>query len=369
LAEKGGRIAAPRIPSEIDQVTKTALIAGATGATSMRLLETLAARPDWAVIGLSRNPPQGNGRISYVSADLGNAESCARALRGCTGVTHVFYTARAKHGETAVESVEENTAFLRNVIDAIEPVASGLQHINLVQGGKYYGQHLGPFPTPAREEDSRHMPPNFYFDQQDLLAERAAGNAWSWSAARPDFVCDFAPGRGRNIVSILGCYAAISAELGLPLDFPGVRGCFDTLKQATDATQLARAMVHVATTPACANQAFNVTNGDVFRWKHVWPRIAAHFGMKVGEVRTLKLSEWMADKEPVWQRIVKKHGLKPQPLANVALWAYADSQLAQDYDVITSTTKLRRSGFHEIVDTEEMFVAHLARYREAKILP
>lgn len=350
-------------------MTKTALIAGATGATSKRLLEALAADPDWAVIGLSRNPPKGSGRVSFVAADLADRAACVRALKGFSQVTHIFYTARAKHGETAVESVEDNLALIRNVIDAIEPAAAGLRHINLVQGGKYYGQHLGPFPTPAREEDPRHMPPNFYFDQQDFLVERQRGKSWTWSAARPDFVCDFAPGRGRNIVSIVGAYAAISAELGLPLDFPGARGCFDTLKQATDATQLAQAMVHIATTPECGNHAFNVTNGDIFRWKHVWPKIAAHFGMRTGEIRTLKMSEWMRDKEPVWERIVRRHGLKPQPLANVALWAYADLQLAQDYDVITSTTKLRRSGFHETVDTEEMFLKHLASYREAKILP
>ena len=348
---------------------KTALVAGATGATSKRLLEALAADPDWSMVGLSRNPPEGSGQLSFVAADMSDPESCKRALRDCGEITHIFYTARAKHGETAVESVEDNVALLRNVLDAVEPIARNLRHVNIVQGGKYYGQHLGPFPTPAREEDSRHMPPNFYFDQQDLLVERQRGRKWSWSTARPDFVCDFAPGRGRNIISIIGTFAAIAKELGLPLDFPGARGCFDTLKQATDATQLARAMVHIATSPTGANQAFNVTNGDIFRWKQLWPKIADHFGMKTGAVRTLKMSEWMADKEPVWQRVVKRYGLKPQPLANVALWAYADSQLSQDYDVITSTTKLRRAGFHDVIDTEEMFIAHLNSYREAKILP
>jgi nucleoside-diphosphate-sugar epimerase len=348
---------------------KTALVAGATGATSKRLLETLAADSDWSVIGLSRNPPPGSDRLTFVAADMSDPEACRRALKDCGSITHIFYTARAKHGETAIESVEDNVALLRNVLDAVEPVAKNLQHVNIVQGGKYYGQHLGPFPTPAREEDARHMPPNFYFDQQDLLVERQRGKNWSWSCARPDFVCDFAPGRGRNIISIIGAFAAIAKELGLPLDFPGARGCFDTLKQATDATQLARGMVHIATTPGGRNQAFNVTNGDIFRWKHVWPKIAAHFDMKVGETRTLKMHDWMADKEPVWQRVVKRYGLKPQPLGNVALWAYADSQLSQDYDVITSTTKLRHAGFHEVVDTEEMFIRHLTSYREAKILP
>jgi nucleoside-diphosphate-sugar epimerase len=269
---------------------KTALVAGATGATSKRLLETLTAGPDWTVIGLSRNPPASSGKVKFVAADLSDAKSCRDALKGETGITHIFYTARAKHGEVAVESVEDNTAMLRNVLDAVEPVAKGLAHVNFVQGGKYYGQHLGPFPTPAREDDPRHMPPNFYFAQQDLLAERQKGQKWTWSAARPDFVCDFSPGRGRNIVSIVGTFAAICQELGLPLCFPGAWGCYDTLKQATDATQLARAMVHVASVPAGANKAFNVTNGDVFRWKYAWPKIAAFYGIPYGEPRTLKLA-------------------------------------------------------------------------------
>src|SRR5581483_5381840 len=349
--------------------SKTALVVGATGATSKRLLETLTADPDWGVIGVSRNPPPSAGRVTYVAADLSDAASCKQALKDKGGITHVFYTARAKHGEVAIESVEDNTAMLRNVLDAVEPVARGLQHVNFVQGGKYYGQHLGPFPTPAREDDPRHMPPNFYFSQQDLLVERQKGKSWTWSAARPDFVGVFSPGRGRNIVSIVGAFAAICKELGLPLAFPGAWGCYDTLKQPTDATQLARAMVHVAKNPAGANKAFNVTNGDVFRWKYAWPKIAAHFGLTVAEPRTLKLADWMSDKEPVWESIVKKHGLKPQKLSEVAVWGYADSQLAQDYDVISSTTRLRLAGFHDVIDTEEMFIRHLTSYREAKILP
>jgi hypothetical protein len=71
--------------------------------------------------------------------------------------------------------VPDNVAMLRNLIDAIEPVARGLEHVHLVQGTKYYGMHLGPFRTPAREDDPRPDFPNFYYDQQDLLAERARG--------------------------------------------------------------------------------------------------------------------------------------------------------------------------------------------------
>jgi nucleoside-diphosphate-sugar epimerase len=349
-------------------MAQTALIAGATGAAAKRLVELLVGA-GWTVIGVSRNPPAGNGRLSFIGADLLDAGGTARALRHCRDVTHVFYSGRAAFGEGGVESVADNTAMLRNTLDAIEPAAPHLAHVHLVHGGKYYGMHLGPFPTPAREDDPRHMPPNFYFDQQDLIVERQRGQRWTWSASRPDFVFDFAPERSRNIISVVGAYAAIAAELGVPLDFPGPRGCFDAIKQATDATLLAKAIVFIATTPACANEAFNVTNGDVFRWNRFWPRLASYFGLSAGAPRPVKLAQMMADKEPVWQRIVAKHGLVAQPLEAVANWPFADFQFSQDYDVITSTTKLRRAGFNDVVDTEEMFLAHLARYREARILP
>ncbi len=349
-------------------MSRTALVAGATGATAKRLVELLL-NDGWAVIGISRNPPTGQGRLSFIRADLLDPDDTTRMLRQCRAVTHVFYTGRAKHGEGGIESVPDNIGMLRNTLDAIEPVAPDLAHVHLVQGAKYYGAHLGPFPTPAREDDPRHMPPNFYYDQQDLLVDRQRGRRWVWSASRPDFVFDFAPERARNIISTVGAYAALAAELGVPLDFPGPQGCFDAIKQATDATLLAKAMIFIATAPACANEAFNVTNGDLFRWTRLWPRLADYFGLPAGGPRPLQLAQLMADKEPVWQRIVSKHGLKPQPIEAIANWSFADFQFSQDYDVITGTTKLRRFGFNDIVDTEEMFLAHLARYREARILP
>jgi nucleoside-diphosphate-sugar epimerase len=351
-------------------MTRTALIAGATGAASKRLVEILLAGEGWTVIGLSRNPPGSRDRrLRYVKADLLDAGACKAALADCREVSHVFYTARAKFGEGGVEMVEENVAMLRNVLDAVEPVARGLEHVHLVEGTKWYGMHLGSMRTPAREGDARHMPPNFYYDQEDLLRSRQAGKSWAWSASRPNFIYDFAPERPRNIVSTLGAWAAICRELGLPLDFPGRPGSFDALTEMTDATQLARAMVWMSTSPAARNQAYNVTDGGLMRWRNFWPRLAEHFGMQPGTVRPLPLSDWMADKGPVWERIVARHGLQPTRMDQVALWPFADFLWHREYDVISSLTKLRQHGFHDTIDTEEHLLAHLRRYREERLLP
>ncbi len=351
-------------------MARTALIAGATGAASKRLVEVLLENPQWSVIGLSRNPPDSrNERLRYVSADLLDAKSCREALRTFSGITHAFYCARAKFGEGGVEDVEQNAAMLRNVLDAIEPVAPGLEHVHLVEGTKWYGMHLGSMATPAREDDQRHMPPNFYYDQEDLLRERQAGKMWTWSASRPDFIYDYAPERPRNLVATIGAWAAMCRELGLPLDFPGKPGNYDALCELTDATQLARAMGWMATAPAARNQAYNVTDGGLIRWRRFWPRLAEHFGMKLGEVRPLTLGSWMKDKGPVWDRIVARHGLKPSRMEDVALWEFGDFLWNREHDVISSVLKLRLHGFHDTVDTEEQVLAYLRRYREDKILP
>jgi nucleoside-diphosphate-sugar epimerase len=349
-------------------MANVALIAGATGASAKRLVEVLV-QADWRVIGLSRNPPPSTAAVTYVRADLGNAQDVAHALSAHHDISHVFYTARAGHGESGVESVEDNVAYLRNTLDAVERVAPNLQHVHLVEGTKWYGMHLGPFQTPAREDQPRHLPPNFYYDQQDLIAARQQGQRWTWSASRPNFLCDFAPERPRNAPTVIGAYAAICRELGVPLDFPGTDACYRALADVTDATLLARAMLFLATCDAARNQAFNVTNGDQYRWCNLWPRIASTYGIACGQVRTLNLGAWMSDKEPVWQRIVERHGLEKRALADVVLWPFADFLWRQNQDNISSTVKIRALGFHACVDTEMMYLDHIERYRNARILP
>lgn len=349
---------------------KVGLIAGAGGAASKRLIEVLLADPDWSVVALARTPRKNAERITWVSADLFDAQACRRALAQHGGVTHMFYTSRAKHGESGVESIPDNVAMLANVVDAVEPIAARLEHIHIVEGTKWYGMHLGPFPTPAPENaDISHLPDNFYYAQQRMLAERARRKSWAWSASRPTFIYDFAPERARNGVAVIGAYAALCRELGLAFDFPGSAEAFDARRDLTDASLLARAMKFMAVTPACRNQAFNVTNGDVVSWRGLWPRIADFFGMAPGRVRPFNMHAWSRDKQPVWDSIVRKHGLGPASLDEVADWAFADFHWAQGYDVVSSAEKLHRAGFGETLDSGAVLVSHLQRYREAKILP
>ena len=77
----------------------------------------------------------------------------------------------------------------------------------------------------------------------------------------------------------------------------------------------------------------------------------------------------MADKGPIWERIVKQHKLQPGRLDEVALWPFGDFVFRQSCDVLSSMTKIRTAGFHDTVDTEELYLPILRQYREARIVP
>lgn len=258
---------------------------------------------------------------------------------------------------------------LVNVVEAIEPVATGLRHVSLMQGYKVYGAHLGPFKTPAREDDPGHMPPEFNVDQQRLLEDRHADRRWTWSAIRPSVVCGFGLGNPMNLTMVLAVYATICKELGLPLRFPGKPGAYHTLLEMTDAGLLARATEWAATDPRCANQAFNINNGDLFRWSEMWPKIAGYFDLDVGPPLSMSLAEVMADKAPLWDHIVARHGLAPNSYADVSSWAFGDGVFSWDYDLIADGSKARRFGFHEFVDTEWMFRTVFDDFRQRRVIP
>ncbi|MGD9805711.1 MAG: SDR family oxidoreductase [Hyphomicrobiaceae bacterium] len=351
---------------------KVAVIAGATGAAAKRLKEVLLADPAWRVVGLSRNPPTSEDpRLAFIPADLTNPESTRAALARVPDATHLFYTARAQFSDAmrGVEDVEGNAAMMRNLLDGAEASARDLEHVHLVEGTKWYGMHLGRMSTPAREDDPRHMPPNFYYAQEDLMRDRQRGKSWTWSASRPGFLYDFAPERPRNMPAIIGAWAAMCREMGTRLDFPGKPQNYAALFEATDAVQLARAVKWMASSEKGRNEAFNVTDGTVFRWERLWPRIAKFYGMEVGQIRPLNLALWMSDKAPVWEAIAKRHGLVCSSMDDIVPWNFGDFLWGLETDVVSSMTKARLAGFHDTIDTEDRLLALLAEYREAKVLP
>ena len=351
---------------------KTAVVVGALGVIGRYVVECLSGLPDWQVVGLSRRKGEDRGRVRYISVDLLDAEDTGRKLRELGAATHVFYCAFQATGTRAADyarGIAFNRDMLMNSVSAVERVAKDLQRVVLVTGTKYYGSHLGPFRTPAKETDPRHMPPNYYFDQIDWLTAHQSGKPWTWTELRPQTLCGFAPGTPMSIVPVIAVYAAISKHLGLPLRFPGKPGAYRSIYQVTESAHIAKAALWAATDSRCANQAYNITNGDYFRWANLWPRIAEVFEMPHAEPQTISLVSHMDDKAPLWDEMVAKHGLKPHRFEEVVAWPFGDYVFGSDWDVMTSTTKARQHGFHDVLDSEEMFVRLLKQFRAERIVP
>lgn len=348
---------------------KKALVVGGLGVIGRNLINHLASLGDWDIAAVSRRAPDEEigAKAQFVSCDLLDLAETERKLAHLSDVTHLFCC--ALYGGIDATTTEQNRLLVANPVTVIDAVAPGLQRVVLQEGSKAYGRQLGPFKTPAFESDSRHMPPNFYYDQEDFLIEYQKGRNWTWAVLRPEAVCGFAIGNPMNLIMCFGVYAAISKELGMPLKYPGELGGFEAINQVTDSGLLARMTVWAATADKAGNEIFNITNGDGFRYVNVWSDWARHFGMEVGMPQRIRSSEVMVDKGPVWERIVEKHGLLPLPYEQTAGWPYFDFNIDTSWDVLMSDAKRIDRGFTEIVDTQKMFLGLFSEFRRRKVLP
>jgi nucleoside-diphosphate-sugar epimerase len=353
---------------EDSYMRRKVLVAGAQGVIGRAAALRLASQPDVEVLGLSRRAEPALDGVPLIAVDLLNPAGTQAALGDVRDVTHIVFGAYIEKS-TPAEKTEVNVAILRNLLDAVERTSPGLRHITFYQGGKAYGADLGPFKTPAREDDPRLMPPNFYYDQEDFLRERQRGKSWTFTALRPEAVCGFAIGNPMNLLTVIAVYAAISKELGVPLRFPGTEAAYRALYQVSSADILAQATDWAGTEPAAANEIFNITNGDYFRWQHMFPKIAAMFDMPLADPVPTPLVTYMTDKAPLWERMVERYGLQPIPYEAVASWGFGDFIFNSGFDNISSTIKARRVGFHACIDTEDMFREQFEQLRHLRVIP
>lgn len=347
---------------------KVALIVGVGGMCGSNMARLLASAGGWEIIGLSRTTPDLGPKVRHIPVDLLDARQARERLQGLGRVTHIFYTALVS-GRTLEDENELNRRLLANLIDAVVPIAAGLEHVHVLEGVKWYGYHLGAYKTPAREDDPPCQPRYFYRDQHEHVLGAQKGRAWTWSTSRPGAVCGYAPAANINLMTVIAVYATILKAVGMPLYFPGDQQTYDALTFTTDVGLLNRAMLWMATDPGAANQAFNVGNGDAFRWRDMWSRIAVMFDMEAGPVKSVMLTEFMADKDRVWAELTARHGLKRSDFRVLAPWGYADTVFRRRWDNLISTVKANRFGFTEMMDSEDMMRRIFGEFRALRVIP
>ena len=125
-----------------------------------------------------------------------------------------------------------------------------------------------------------------------IFCATCKGKAWHFSILRPVLIVGLAMGGAMDLIPPLGVYAAMLREQGRPLDYPGGAA---RVSQAVDVDLLARAIAWSGEAEAARNEAFNVTNGDVFTWENIWPAVADALGMKPGKPVPLSLRRNLAE--------------------------------------------------------------------------
>lgn len=343
------------------------LVVGATGVVGGATARHLAANPGWRVTTTSRRPCPLE-EVTHLSVDLLDGTATEAAFASLTDVTHLVYAAYLERPSMA-ETVAPNVAMLAHTLIGLEAAGASLERVVLIGGGKSYGEHLGPYKTPAKESDPRHLGPIFYNDQEDLLLARAANCGYTWTVLRPDIVIGTSIRSPMNLLTTIAVYATLCAEAGVPLRFPGSMAAWSALHQITDADLLAEATDWALTAPQAADQVFNITNGDLFRWEQLWPHVAEVFGLPAAPPQPMSLQTQMADKGPVWEKITASHQLPATPLGDFTSWAFADAVWNMGFDLVQSTIKIRQAGFPECRDSEKSLVTQLRALRETRIVP
>ena len=355
------------------------LIVGASGLVgTATALEFHSA--GYEVISVSRRVPEllSQDSIKHFSIDLQDRNACAEFIKKhCLDITHLVYTAVYElpgliKGWTDSKQIETNGSMFENMLEPLSKTGE-LRHVTLLQGTKAYGLTVGPIRTPARESQDRVVHPNFYWVQEDFLRSQSEKQDFDYTIMRPQLIVGPNHGVVMNIPPVIGIYGAIRKELGQPFSFPG--GPI-WVWEAVDVRLVAKAIRWAAENSIANGETYNLTNGEVFSFRDMWPRLAQTLGLEVGEDDLCLLSEFIPKNKNVWEAIVKKHSLRDIGLDNILGEShfYADMCFASNSEkapppTFVSSIKIREHGFNQVWNTEESFCYWLQDLQKRKVLP
>jgi nucleoside-diphosphate-sugar epimerase len=347
------------------------LLVGPYGVLGTGVLDAVEANPAWRVTTAARRPAptfRNQAPPRHISVELMDREGTIKAFSNLDTVTDLVYAAFVEK-PTMAETVAPNARMLTNTLEALEARNVPLKRIVLAGGAKSYGFSLGAFNAPAKETEPRLIAPIHYHQQEDIVADWSSKNRVTWTVLRPHLVMGPSLNSPMNLVTSLAAYAAISRELGLPLRFPGRSEGWNTLQETTDAELFGRATLWALGEDKARNEIFNVSNGDVYRWRQLWNELATFYDLPIAEPLAMSTVSEMSEKGPLWDSIVARYGLHSTPYEQIANWSFVDWMLNFDEEVILSTIKIRKAGFADCVDTHESFRRQLTKLRELRVTP
>lgn len=347
----------------------------------------------------------------------------AKDLENVVG-EYVFFAAYVEK-PSEQENWDVNGKMLHNFLEGLVKTGAikSVKRILLVTGAKQFGVHLGATKNPMLESDpwltGDDRPPNFYYNQQNILHEFCGKHNVEWVVTYPNDVIGYAEGNFMNLGTAVGLYAAITKEMGQDLVFPGSPDFYTRFDTFTSSKLHAQFCLWAALEPRAMNQAFNVVNGDTESWQNMWPKLAKRFGLKVKADQFANAAEKLkdqgkdgasvmplAERPPIaddagvlglqghpalkqsrveaivdlptwskrddvkaaWEKLAEREGLKKEAL-EMATWTFLGFVLGRNYDLVSSMSKARKAGWMGYRDTWESLEEVFEELEDAKILP
>lgn len=138
-----------------------------------------------------------------------------------------------------------------------------------------YGTHKGGSdlaPYPWKESSQRHPGGNFYYVEEDLLAEACKQNNWREIVTRPNHIVGASKGNFMSLATTLGLYAIASKELGQKLVYPGSSVSWNLPYDMSIASHNAKFQVFA--TEKGLQGAYNIHAGEPITFRDLWTRTA-----------------------------------------------------------------------------------------------
>jgi nucleoside-diphosphate-sugar epimerase len=355
----------------------TVLVVGASGLVGTAAVNSFHAN-GWRVIAASRRKPElVSDEVEYISLDLQDAEACRTEIQRLAAVTHVVYTAVYElpglmPGWSDPEQIATNGQMLENLLKPLTQVAK-LQHVTILQGTKAYGAAVQAMRVPGRESQPRVVHPNFYWLHEDYIASKSAAAGFSYTILRPQLIVGPNHGVVMNLPPVIGAYAALRRHEGLPLAYPGGA---DWVWEAVDVRLVGDACVWAADNEIAAGETYNLTNGEVFMWRDMWPALAQTLGMQTAPDEPLSLVDYFSSRATMWDEVVAQHDLQPVALADLlgeshhyADMCFAFGATTPPPPTFVSTVKIKQAGFTDTYDSQASFCHWLADLQKRRIIP
>ena len=353
------------------------LVVGASGLVGTAAANSFIREGRQTVAASRRYPELIEGNFEHVALDLQDPAACERFAQNQTDITHIVYTAVYElpgliAGWSDPKQIETNGQMIRNILDPLtktNPVA----HVTLLQGTKAYGAAVQPMRVPGRESQARVDHPNFYWLQEDYLREKSQSADFAFTILRPQLIVGPNHGVVMNLPPIIGAYAALRRAEGLPFSFPGGA---DWIWEAVDARLVGDACFWAAENKVAHGETYNLTNGEVFSWRDMWPALARTLGVEAGPDESVDLAAYMNARSDLWNEVVAQYDLQDIALPELLGESHYYANLSFNFGsneppapTFVSTVKIKQAGFTDTYNSEESFCYWLSDLQRRKIIP